>query len=89
MSELVHAVDALLSRPRLLPPPEVRASLRKADGLTQEEVAVAFGVTRVAFQRWEAGTAQPRRRHLEAYLHLLKGWAAKHPEAAQGFGEVS
>jgi HTH-type transcriptional regulator/antitoxin MqsA len=42
-------------------------------------------VTRVAFHRWEVGAAKPRRRHLEAYVRLLKGWATKHPEAAEGF----
>ncbi|MGV9351460.1 helix-turn-helix domain-containing protein [Streptomyces spiralis] len=83
MSELLDAVDALLARPDTLPSPEVRARLRKADGLTQEEVAEVFGVTRVAFHRWETGVAKPRRRHLEAYVRLLNGWAAKHPEAAQ------
>ncbi|MFJ9351766.1 helix-turn-helix domain-containing protein [Streptomyces sp. NPDC101237] len=65
-----------------MPPPETRARLRKADGLTQEEVAEVFGVTRVAFHRWETGIAKPRRRHLEAYARLLKGWADKHPEVA-------
>jgi HTH-type transcriptional regulator/antitoxin MqsA len=84
-SDLVQAVEALVARPDELPPPEVRARLRKADGLTQEEVASVFGVTRVAFNRWEVGAAKPRRRHLEAYVHLLKGWATKHPEAADGF----
>jgi HTH-type transcriptional regulator/antitoxin MqsA len=84
-SDLIHAVEALVARPDELPPPEVRARLRKADGLTQEEVASVFGVTRVAFNRWEVGAARPRRRHLEAYVHLLRGWAAKHPEAADGF----
>ncbi|MFF4763208.1 helix-turn-helix domain-containing protein [Streptomyces sp. NPDC001292] len=83
VSELLDAVDALLARPDTLPSPEVRARLRKADGLTQEEVAQVFGVTRVAFHRWETGVAKPRRRHLEAYVRLLNGWAAKHPEAAQ------
>ncbi|MEU2337130.1 helix-turn-helix domain-containing protein [Streptomyces sp. NPDC013172] len=63
-----------------MPPPEIRARLRKADGLTQEEVAEVFGVTRVAFHRWETGIAKPRRRHLEAYVRLLEGWADKHPE---------
>ncbi|MFF3208346.1 helix-turn-helix domain-containing protein [Streptomyces sp. NPDC002962] len=82
MSELIDAVDALLVRPDTLPPPEVRARLRKADGLTQQEVAEVFGVTRVAFNRWEVGAAKPRRRHLEAYSRLLTGWAAKHPAAA-------
>ncbi|WP_333774686.1 type II toxin-antitoxin system MqsA family antitoxin [Streptomyces sp. IBSBF 3136] len=85
MSELLDAVDALLVRPDAMPPPEIRARLRKADGLTQEEVASVFGVTRVAFNRWEVGAAKPRRRHLEAYVRLLRGWAAKHPGAADGF----
>ncbi|WP_405877967.1 helix-turn-helix domain-containing protein [Streptomyces sp. NBC_00005] len=82
MSELLDAVDALLARPDTMPPPEVRARLRKADGLTQEEVAEVFGVTRVAFHRWETGMAKPRRRHLEAYVRLLQGWAEKHPQAS-------
>ncbi|MEV5083175.1 MULTISPECIES: helix-turn-helix domain-containing protein [unclassified Streptomyces] len=84
-SDLIHAVEALVARPEELPPPDVRARLRKADGLTQEEVAGVFGVTRVAFNRWEVGAARPRRRHLEAYVHLLKGWAVKHPDAAGDF----
>lgn len=83
MSDLTAAVDALLARPDLMPPPGVRAQLRKASGLTQEEVAEVFGVTRVAFHRWETGAATPRRRHRDAYVRLLNGWAAKHPEAAQ------
>ncbi|MER6342347.1 MULTISPECIES: helix-turn-helix domain-containing protein [Streptomyces] len=84
LSELLDAVDALLARPDALPPPEVRARLRKADDLTQQEVARVLGVTRVAFNRWEVGAAKPRRRHLEAYAHLLAGWAAKHPQAVDG-----
>ncbi|MCF2437117.1 hypothetical protein LV779_35920 [Streptomyces thinghirensis] len=76
-------IVALLVRPGHLPPPEVRARLRKADGLTQQDVAQVFEATRVAFNRWEVGTAKPRRRHLEAYAcSLLAGWAAKHPAAA-------
>ncbi|MEU1853738.1 helix-turn-helix domain-containing protein [Streptomyces sp. NPDC019990] len=82
MSDLLDAVDALLARQNVMPPPQVRARLRKADGLTQDEVAEVFGVTRVAFHRWETGAAKPRRRHLEAYVRLLNGWAEKHPEAA-------
>ncbi|MFE2823497.1 type II toxin-antitoxin system MqsA family antitoxin [Streptomyces sp. NPDC059271] len=70
-----------------MPSPEVRARLRKADGLTQEEVAEVFGVTRVAFNRWEVGAAKPRRRHLEAYVRLLQGWSAKHPEAVSEASE--
>ena len=81
MSDLLDAVDALLARPDVLPPPHVRAELRKAAGLRQDEVAEVFGVTRVAFHRWETGQAKPHRRRLEAYAHLLNGWAKKYPEA--------
>ncbi|MGW7673868.1 type II toxin-antitoxin system MqsA family antitoxin [Streptomyces sp. NPDC054775] len=85
MTDLVAAVDALLSRPaNALPPPEVRARLRKASGLTQEEVAEAFGVHRMAFLRWETGQSMPRPKHRAAYVRLLKGWADKHPDAAEG-----
>ena len=86
MTDLIEAVDSLLSRPaNVLPPPEVRARLRKASGLRQEDVAEAFGVHRMAFLRWENGQSMPRPKHRAAYLRLLKGWAAKHPEAAEGF----
>ncbi|MFJ6393922.1 helix-turn-helix domain-containing protein [Streptomyces sp. NPDC091972] len=81
VSELLDAVDALLARPDVLPPPHVRANLRKAADLTQDEVAQVFGVSRVAFHRWETGQAKPHRRRLEAYARLLSGWAEKHPEA--------
>ncbi|MEV0185826.1 helix-turn-helix domain-containing protein [Streptomyces sp. NPDC050625] len=86
MTDLFEAVDSLLSRSAdALPPPEVRARLRKASGLTQEGVAEAFGVHRMAFLRWENGQSMPRPKHRAAYLRLLKGWARKHPEAAEGF----
>ncbi|WP_371674788.1 helix-turn-helix domain-containing protein (plasmid) [Streptomyces sp. NBC_00289] len=86
MTNLFEAVDDLLSRPAdVLPSPEVRAKLRKASGLTQEEVAEAFGVHRMAFLRWENGQSMPRPKARAAYLRLLKGWAQQHPEAAEGF----
>ncbi|MEU6460282.1 helix-turn-helix domain-containing protein [Streptomyces sp. NPDC047065] len=85
MSDLVRAVDALVARVHPLPPPEVRARLRKADDLTQEDVARALGITRVAFNRWEVGAAKPRPRHLAAYAHFLRRLAAKHPDAANGY----
>lgn len=81
MSAPVDAIDALLTRPEL-PPPAVRAALRKADGLSQAEAAAAIGVTRVAYQRWETGHAEPRARHRALYLRLLQGLSKKHPEAA-------
>ncbi|MET9187698.1 helix-turn-helix domain-containing protein [Streptomyces anthocyanicus] len=86
MTELFEAVDDLLRRrAEVLPSPEVRARLRKASGLTQEDVAQAFGVHRMAFLRWENGQSLPRPRHRAAYLRLLKGWAQRYPEAADGF----
>ncbi|WLQ69199.1 MULTISPECIES: helix-turn-helix domain-containing protein [Streptomyces] len=75
----MDAIEALLSRPNL-PPPAARAALRRADGLTQAEVAEALEVSRVAFHRWETGQAEPRARSRAAYLRLLQGLAKKHPE---------
>ncbi|WP_346094397.1 helix-turn-helix domain-containing protein [Streptomyces olivaceiscleroticus] len=77
----MDAIDALLARPDL-PPPAIRAALRRADGLTQAEAAKAIGVTRVAYQRWETGQAEPHARHRARYLRLLQGLSKKHPEAA-------
>ncbi len=83
----MDAIEALLSRPNL-PPPETRAALRRAESLTQAEVAEALGVTRVAFQRWETGQAEPRARSRAAYLRLLHGIAKKHPEISVGDAPV-
>ncbi|WP_405914475.1 helix-turn-helix domain-containing protein [Streptomyces sp. NBC_00963] len=82
MSNLLDAVDALIERPPDLPEPAVRARLRRADGLTQQQVATALGVQRLAIVRWEAGTSRPRAPHRQAYAHLLDRLAAKYPEAA-------
>ncbi|OKJ48603.1 regulator [Streptomyces sp. CB02009] len=73
-------VDALLDD--LLPPPRVRAKLRIAAGLTQQEVAEAVGVKRLAVARWELGETHPRRPHRAVYLHLLNRLAERYPEAA-------
>lgn len=83
MTDLFKAVDELINRPAdVLPPPEVRARLRKAAGLTQEEVAEVFGVHRMAFLRWENGHSLPHRKSRAAYLRLLAGWAQKYPDAS-------
>ncbi|MGN5392452.1 helix-turn-helix domain-containing protein [Streptomyces sp. JL7001] len=80
----LRQVDALLDGlDDVLPPPQVRAQLRVAAGLTQKDVADAVGVKRVAVARWESGEVRPRRPHREVYLHLLKGLAERFPEAAQ------
>ncbi|MEU5560823.1 helix-turn-helix domain-containing protein [Streptomyces globisporus] len=81
----MDAIEALLTRPAL-PPPATRAALRRADGLTQAEVAEAIGVTRVAFARWETGKAEPRTRARATYLRLLEALAEKHPQAVAKTG---
>ncbi|WP_327310077.1 helix-turn-helix domain-containing protein (plasmid) [Streptomyces sp. NBC_01298] len=67
----------------VLPPPQVRVQLRLAAGLTQKDIAEAIGVTRVAVTRWELDQAQPRRPQRNLYIHLLRGLAARFPEAAK------
>lgn len=74
-------VDALVDD--VLPPPAVRAQLRLAAGLTQQEVAEAVGVKRLAVARWELGQTHPRRPHRAVYMHLLKRLAERFPEAAK------
>ncbi|NUK11166.1 helix-turn-helix transcriptional regulator [Streptomyces lunaelactis] len=74
------AVDELLRRPADLPAPDVRARLRRAHRLTQEEVAQVIGVHRIQVVRWESGKSEPRNPRRRAYAHLLAGLAAQHPE---------
>ncbi|MFB8030618.1 MULTISPECIES: helix-turn-helix domain-containing protein [unclassified Streptomyces] len=83
MVDLLAAVDAVLARSPELPLPSVRASLRKADRLTQQQVADLLGVRRLAVARWEAGNVEPREPHRQAYIRLLAGLAIKHPQAAK------
>ncbi|MEU4729617.1 helix-turn-helix transcriptional regulator [Streptomyces sp. NPDC023588] len=80
-SNALQRVDALLDD--VLPPPRVRQQLRLAAGLTQQEVADAVGVKRLAVARWELGQTHPRRPHRGIYMHLLKRLAERFPEAAQ------
>ncbi|WP_319595124.1 helix-turn-helix domain-containing protein [Streptomyces sp. ID05-04B] len=74
-------VDALVDD--VLPPPAVRAKLRLAAGLTQQEVAEAVGVKRLAVARWELGQTHPRRPHRAVYMHLLNRLAERFPEASK------
>ncbi|WP_231629135.1 helix-turn-helix transcriptional regulator [Streptomyces clavuligerus] len=84
ISDGVQRVDALLnSLDDVLPPPNVRAKLRVAAGLTQQDIATAVGVKRLAVARWELGQAHPRRPHREVYMHLLNRLAERFPEAAR------
>ncbi|WP_329595912.1 helix-turn-helix domain-containing protein (plasmid) [Streptomyces sp. NBC_01362] len=76
----IKRIDALLDG--VLPPPHVRGQLRRAAGLTQQDVAEAIGVKRLAVARWELGETYPRRPHRAAYLHFLRRLAERYPEAA-------
>ncbi|MCY0946980.1 helix-turn-helix transcriptional regulator [Streptomyces antarcticus] len=77
-------VDALLEGlDDVLPPPRVRSQLRLAANLTQQEIADAVGVKRLAVVRWELGKSTPRRPQRQAYIHLLKRLAERFPEAAE------
>jgi HTH-type transcriptional regulator/antitoxin MqsA len=77
-------VDALLDGlDDVLPPPRVRAQLRLAANLTQQDVADAVGVKRLAVVRWELGKSTPRRPQRDVYIHLLKRLAERFPEAAE------
>ncbi|MGF1344554.1 helix-turn-helix transcriptional regulator [Streptomyces flavovirens] len=77
----MQRVNALLED--VLPTPRVRQQLRLAAGLTQQEVADAVGVKRLAVARWELGQTHPRRPHRAVYIHLLKGLAERFPDVAE------
>ncbi|GAA3163539.1 helix-turn-helix domain-containing protein [Streptomyces ramulosus] len=79
-TDALRRVDALVGG--VLPPPPVRQRLRRAAGLTQQEVADAVGVKRLAVARWELGETHPRRPHRAVYMHLLRQLAERFPEAA-------
>lgn len=77
-------VDALLDGlDDVLPSPRIRAQLRLAANLTQQDVADAVGVKRLAVVRWELGKSTPRRPQRDAYIHLLKRLAERFPEATK------
>ncbi|MFD7167313.1 helix-turn-helix transcriptional regulator, partial [Streptomyces violascens] len=81
--ELFASVDALLEQVTAddgLPQPAERRRLRKAAGLSQEQVARALDVRRESVTSWEAGRSEPRPPKRAAYLRLLEGLAARHPE---------
>jgi DNA-binding transcriptional regulator YiaG len=77
--ELFAAVEELLARGPLLPPPAERVRLREAAGLTQDDVAHALQARRETVIGWESGRTQPRPPRLQAYARLLEGWAERYP----------
>ncbi|MFD7324267.1 telomere-associated protein Tap [Streptomyces sp. NPDC059875] len=82
MSELFDAVDALLASRATLPPPEERKRLRRAHGLTVDEVAGALKVRRATVSGWESGKTEPRPPERDAYARLLEGLAKLYPATA-------
>ncbi|MFF1593154.1 MULTISPECIES: helix-turn-helix transcriptional regulator [unclassified Streptomyces] len=81
---MMEAVDQLLAGAADLPSPATRARLRKAAGLTQEQVGEALGVTWLAVLRWEKGQSEPRAARRKAYVKLLNGWSERYPDALVG-----
>ncbi|MFD8937923.1 telomere-associated protein Tap [Streptomyces sp. NPDC059578] len=79
MSELFDAVDALIAGQSPLPPPAERERLRKAHGLTQDQVATALKVRRPTIVSWESGKTEPRPPQREAYARLLEKLAELYP----------
>ncbi len=82
MSELFDAVDALVASRASLPSPEERRRLRKAHGLTVDEVAAALKVRRATVSGWEAGKTEPRPPERDAYARLLDKLAQLYPPRA-------
>lgn len=78
-------VAALLAEAKLaaaFDDPGERARLRKAAGLSLEQVAKAVGVGRQTVANWEAG-GMPSSPSRGKYLRLLEGLAQIHPAPAQ------
>ena len=67
----IHEVIKRSRRRRRLPTPDVRRLLRQQARLSQEDIAVAMGVSRAAVVRWERGERTPRQPHYDAYVELL------------------
>ncbi|MGV9253939.1 telomere-associated protein Tap [Streptomyces sp. NPDC003697] len=82
MSELFDAIDALVASRASLPPPQERKRLRKAHGLTVEEVAAALKVRRATVSGWEAGKTEPRPPERDAYARLLNKLGELYPAPA-------
>jgi transcriptional regulator with XRE-family HTH domain len=67
--------DRILERIRVhreLPTPERRIELRKAAGLSLQEVATAVGVSVTSVWYWERGQRHPSGKRLDAYLIALQ-----------------
>jgi DNA-binding transcriptional regulator YiaG len=67
-----QGLEAHLAARRELPDPHVRRALRKAAGVSLEQIGRECGVTRQAVTLWESGAVEPRGRNLHAYLAVLR-----------------
>jgi DNA-binding XRE family transcriptional regulator len=65
-------LEEYLKAKRDLPDPAMRRAIREAAGATRDDVANEVGVTRYAVLQWELGTRSPSRRHLPAYVRVLR-----------------
>ncbi|MFJ4895550.1 helix-turn-helix domain-containing protein [Streptomyces sp. NPDC088788] len=78
---LAHPSHPMPSHPRRhdgmspLPAPEARERLRRSWGLSERQVATAFGVTPATVRSWEAGRTAPTGRRRAAYAAFLSGLA--------------
>lgn len=64
-------VRALASRPRHPPSPGFLATLRKAAGLSQEQLGKRIGRDKLTISRWECGRMKPSGRSLESLNRLF------------------
>ncbi|MET8682399.1 helix-turn-helix domain-containing protein [Streptomyces sp. NPDC004647] len=89
MSEPFDAIDALIAGQAVLPPPTERERLRKAHGLSQEQVAKAMKVRRATLVNWESGKTEPRPPQREVYAHFLTELAKLYPANAAAPEQVT
>ena len=85
-SDLERKLDALLETKRArveLPPPSERRALRKALGLTVQEVAKLIGCSHVAVVHWEKGERTPQGENLERYRELLDALKKRKPRRSR------
>jgi HTH-type transcriptional regulator/antitoxin MqsA len=55
-----------------LPPPKVAQAIRRAAGVTQQQLADALGVHVITVGRWEAGTRTPRGELRDRYREVVE-----------------
>jgi predicted transcriptional regulator len=65
-------LEAHLAARRELPDPHMRRAMRKAAGVSLDQIGRECGVSRQAVALWESGAVEPRDRNLRAYLEVLR-----------------